>query len=78
MLDKQLEIPGMPRPDPPKHGCSFCDFTGIVLNQWDNTEDCPVCHNEPRRKTTITDLEKRVLRLELEVFLLKIGDKNLE
>ncbi len=39
------------------HGCAFCDWTGTKLNQWDNTEDCPMCHNKPH-KNNREEIEK--------------------
>lgn len=51
MSNRQLEIPGMPRPDPPKP-------------------------KKPSRQRQMADLQRRVLYLELEVTLLRIGDKD--
>ncbi len=39
--------------------CKFCNDTGTVLNQFDNTEDCPVCRNRPLLVLTTNQKLKR-------------------
>lgn len=36
--------------------CTLCDGSGIVLNIWDNTEDCPRCGNRPARYVPVESL----------------------
>lgn len=46
-----------------RHGCVFCNWTGTLLNQWDNTQDCPVCKNKPWDKQDRSELWKETLKI---------------